>query len=190
MDSFLIQHISALGYFGYLFIFIGLLIEGHAFVFLAYFLTGQGVFNFWCISLIVISGVFTEDLFFFWLGAHLKKKSTKFNEWAEKLAKPFDNHLIKRPVRTIFVSKFIYGINRAILVRAGSLGIDFKKLLKGNFPASFIMVSILGTLGYFSKVSFQLVKHYLKIGEFTIFIFLGLLFLADHFISKYFKKSL
>ncbi len=190
MNSLLIQHALALGYFGYLFIFVGLLIEGHAFVFLAYFLTGQGVFNFWLISLIVILGVFTEDLFWFWLGVQLKKRSTKFNEWAEKLAKPFDTHLINRPVRTIFISKFTYGINRAILMRAGSLGIDFKKLLKGNFSASAIMVSILGSLGYFSKASFELAKHYLKLGEFTILLFIGILFLADHFVSKYFKKTL
>ncbi len=187
MNSVLLHYVSSLGTISYVIIFAGLLLEGHAFVFISYFLTKQGALNFWYVSVVVIAGVLAEDLFWFWLGSKLQKKSTTFNIWAERLTKPFDDHLLNKTARTIFISKFTYGINRAILLRAGSLGVDFKKLLKGNFSAAFILISIIGGAGYFSGASFDAAKRYIKLGEFTILIFIGLLFLANYFISKYFK---
>ena len=190
MDSSFFQAISQLGILSYVIIFFGLLVEGHASVFIAFFLTKQGALNFWLVFFVVIAGVLAENVLWFWIGATLKRKSTRFNYWAEKIARPFDEHIINKTARTLFISKFTYGINRAILVRAGSLGVDFKKLLKGSLSAAFILVSIIGSAGYFSGASFDFAKRYIKLGEFTIFVFVALLFVADHFVSKYFRKNL
>src|SRR6185295_15277237 len=113
----------------YAIVFLAMIFEGDVFLFTAAFLTRAGFFDPLTMIVSIITGSLTGDLFWYWIGLKLNG-STRFTAWAKKVALPFDDHLISRPFRTIFLSKFIYGVHHAILIRAGMLNIGLAKYLK------------------------------------------------------------
>lgn len=161
----------------YVFVFLGMIFEGDIALFTTAFLTHQGYFELSNIIPIVLIANFAGDIFWYNIGKKLNEHSF-FARWTNRIAKPFDHHLVERPFRTIFISKFTYGFNHAILVRAGSLKVNLDDLLKSDVLATLLWMVIVGGLGYFSSVSLSLAKHYLHSIQlaflFGVLIFLGI----------------
>lgn len=174
---------------GYIFVFIGMVLEGDAVLFSAAFLTHQGFFDPGDMAFAVFGGVIIGDLLWYRLGASLAVAG-RISRWLERLTAPFDDHLRNRLVRTIFISKFAYGLHHPLLMRAGALALDFKSFFAGDLAAIFCWVLIVGGLGYISSASFALVRHYLRFTE--IALLLGLVaFLAFwHFVAQRSKAKL
>ena len=138
----------------------------------------------------VFSGVIVGDNLWYRLGSWLKNSTRFFTRWVEKIAKPFDENLRNRPLRTIFISKFTYGFNHAILVRAGALGIKWKKLEESDLLATIVWVFIVGGLGYASSASLFYFKKYLRFGEIALLIGLILFCTLEYFVTRKSKKEL
>lgn len=162
-----------------------MIIEGDPFLFSAFFLAHEGVLRISTLSVVVFLGVLIGDLLWYWLGIKIDKHSSrKLVDWAERIAAPFDGHLISRTFHTIFISKFTYGTYHAILVRAGMLRFPIRRFIGYDAVSTVVWMIVVGGLGYFSSYSFSLIKHYMKIAEVGLLI--GILFFI--FLSKYISK--
>lgn len=176
---------------GYFLIFIGLLIEGEFILFIAAFLTHQGVFDLGGMFIVVVSGVLIGDILWYFVGTRLHGTNYWWQKWFDRIAKPFDRHLVERPSRTIFISKFTYGFHRAILIRAGMLRIAAGEFLKADALSAFIWIGVVGGLGYYGASAFSLLaRQYLRLVEVGLALGLISFFLLLHFVSHYFQKKL
>lgn len=184
MSSIILNAISSLGVWNYIIIFLAMIVEGDPFLFSAFFLANEGVFGIATLSIVIFCGVLVGDLLWYWLGIKIDKHSSKLAGWAEKVASPFDEHLISRTFHTIFISKFTYGTYHAILVRAGMLRFPIRRFIGYDAISTIVWMMVVGGLGYFSSYSFSLIKQYLKIAEVGLLI--GVLFFV--FLSKYISK--
>lgn len=161
-----------------------MIIEGDPFLFSAFFLAHEGVFGIPTLSIVIFLGVLVGDLLWYWLGIKIDKQNSKLVGWAEKIAAPFDGHLLSNTFRTIFLSKFTYGTYHAILVRAGMLRLPVRRFIGYDAISTVFWMAVIGGLGYFSSYSFSLIKQYMKLAEIGLLV--GILFFI--FLSKYISK--
>ncbi len=189
MDS--LMHLGAIWKpFAYAIVFTGMILEGDAVLFIAGFLAFQGYFDIVSIFFTVLSGVIIGDTLWYRLGVWIKDSHAFLGRWIGRIAQPFDERLLRDPLKTIFISKFTYGFNHAIIVRAGSLGIKWKNLEKSDILASLFWILVVGGLGYASGASFPLFKQYLKFGEIALGSAFLLLIAVEFFIAKKTKKKI
>ncbi len=190
MKSVILPYLILYKPLGYAVAFFGMVIGGDETVFIASFLTRQGIFEFWLMLAIILAGVFFGDKFWYRLGVKFKNSNFFILRLANKIASPFDQHLVNKPGRTIFISKFAYGFNHAILIRAGVLGIEQKKVLKSDAIAIIIWILIIGCLGYFSSAYVMRLRHLVRFTEVALLIFLVAFLALDHIVAWLLKKEL
>ncbi|MBI2054662.1 MAG: hypothetical protein HYT39_01010 [Candidatus Sungbacteria bacterium] len=180
MHFFLLPHLLAWKSWAYIVVAIGMVFEGDIFLFTASFLTRSGFFDFAKMTTAVLGGLIIGDFMWYLAGVYLRT-TPHFGfvrTWVGRLTRRFDDHLMGRTGRTIFVSKFMYGIHHLLLMRAGMLGMNSDKYIRKDFWASLIWVAIVGGLGWFSSASFVYVRHYLRFTEIALLLaLLGFLFL-------------
>jgi membrane protein DedA with SNARE-associated domain len=160
-------------------------LEGDIFLFSAFFLAREGVFNLWPLIGFSYFGVLLGDLMWYRLGIKVDKSNSRLLRHAEKIAAPFDEHLISRTFRTIFISKYTYGIYHAILLRAGMLRFPIRRFVGYDAVSTIAWMSIVGGLGYFSSFYFSMIKNYIKFAE--VGLLLGVLLFV--FVSYYLARK-
>ena len=165
------------------------MIEGDILLFTAGFLTYRGYFDIGTMLLVVSLGVVIGDNLWYMLGEVIKENSV-FGRFITRVIRPFDEHLKKRTIWTIFISKFIYGLHRPTLIRAGMLRLPFKKFIEGDISASVVWIFLIGSLGYISSASFLLIRRYLRYTEITLLFGLILFILISHLLTHISKKKL
>jgi undecaprenyl-diphosphatase len=190
MNSYLLGIVSAIGIWGYLIIFVGVLFEGDIFLFSAFFLAREGVFSVLPLIGVGFLGVILGDLSWYWLGIKVDKTNSRLLRWAEKIAAPFDEHLISRTFHTIFISKYTYGIYHAILLRAGMLRFPLRRFVGYDLISTLVWMAIVGGLGYFSSFYFSLVKQYIKFAEIGLLLGIVLFVFVSHYLAKKSKDIL
>lgn len=190
MESLALHYLTLWRPLGYALIFFGMIIEGDITLFIALFLTHQGFFDFGDAILAVFSGVCIGDFLWYRIGIRLNGRPSFFSSWIERLSRPFDNHLVMRPLHTIFLSKFAYGLNHVALMRSGMLGVQKSKLFKSDFSATVLWVSIVGGFGYFSSASLLLAKHYIRFAEFALLAALIIFFALEGLLKRYVVRKL
>lgn len=186
MNSLLLSYLNSWEPLGYIIIFLGMMVEGDLVLFSTAFLAHQGIIAFIPAFLSALWGMILGDNLWYSLGLKIRNSSrlSFVTAWAERIAKKFDERLIKRPVRTIFIAKFTYGFNRAILIRAGMLRLKWRKIEQSDILATLLWMAIVGGLGYFASASFSLIKHYLRFAEVGLFLGLLIFFCLEHLIAK------
>lgn len=175
---------------GYILGALGMLIEGDITWFTLSFLTSQGFFNLWAMLIVVFVGLFISDTFFFYIGRWIKYMPKFVIVWSEKIAKPFDRHTVNKPARTLFISKFTYLVHKPILIRMGMVGKTYREFILADLPAIIFWMIIVGSLGYFSGLSFFLLRQYLRYAEVGFLVGLAVFFGAIKIVSKYTIKKL
>ncbi|MDE2001409.1 MAG: VTT domain-containing protein [Patescibacteria group bacterium] len=176
----------------YLILFIGMMVEGETVFFIAAFLTHQGYFSAVPIFITALWGMIIGDTLWYSLGYKIKRaKSLAFvGAWAERIARPFDEHLRERPFHTIFISKFTYGFNRAIITRAGMLNLKWRNIEESDILATLVWLFIIGGLGYFSSASLAYFKNYIRYGEVGLLIAVILFIVLERLIAARARKRL
>ncbi|MBI3638466.1 VTT domain-containing protein [Candidatus Wolfebacteria bacterium] len=194
MHSLFLKYLIAGGPFGYLVIFAGMMIEGEGLLFTSSFLTHRGFFDTTYMFAVLFFGALMGDIIWFELGKRWNDEGAPFRflrKMVDKIAKPLDDHLINRPKYTIFISKFVYGFNHLMLMRAGSLKINLRQIIKANVIATIIWIFVVGGLGYLSSYSFILIRHYLRFVEIALIISLFIfIILWDIIVRRILKKEL
>lgn len=190
MHGFLFYWLHHYPLLGYVLAPIGTTLEGDGVLFATGYLTYQGLYQPVCMFLTVWVGTTMGDLLWYALGRHLEGKHNFIVNWLKNITRPLGPHLESRPFRTLFLSKFVYGVNHALLAKAGSMGFPKKKLFIYNLIAIFLWVVIIGGLGYISSASVRSVRHYIKYTELGLLAGLCILFITERLFSLVFKKKL
>lgn len=185
-----LHYVSSLGVFAYLLVFVGMILEGDVIFFTAVFLAHQRILDLDELLLAVLAGALIGDILWYKIGERLDKKSGFFRRLASKISKSLDRHLVKRPLSTLFIAKFTYGIYHAVLLRAGALKLPFKSFFKVISSSTVVWMLLVGGLAYFSSESFNLVKRYLKYGEIGLLIGFVFFILLTNLISKLGRKEI
>ncbi len=185
-----IHYLSEYQTLGYIIIFLGMMIEGDILLFTIGFLTHRGYFNIDIVLLIVFLGVIIGDNIWYALGELIDGKDNFFIRFIKRVTEPFDEHLRRRTFRTIFITKFAYGLHRPTLLRIGMLKLSFKKFIESDIIASIFWIFIVGSLGYLSSASFFLIRRYLRYTEISLLFGLILFILISHLMRHISKKEL
>lgn len=186
------HYLAAHQMLSYAVIFFGMAIEGDILLFTAGFLTHQGYFDIGVVLLLVFLGAIIGDNIWYVLGELMSEKELflKVKKFIEKATSPFDEHLKNRTARTIFISKFAYGLCKPIILKAGAMKIPFGKFIKADLVATFLWIFLVGGLGYLSSASFLAVRHYLRYTELTLLLGIAIFILISYIITKISKKEL
>jgi membrane protein DedA with SNARE-associated domain len=170
-------------------IFVLVVFDAAIVVFAAMFLLVEGIISPLPTLAVLMLGVLAEQLFWYWIGRKLGEKE-KLMAWLDKPARAFDKHLLSRPFHTLVLSKFIYGIHRAMLVRAGMLKINFKIYLVIALICTILWLGVIGGIGYSFSASYGVLKEYIKYAELVPLGLIIIYFIIDWRISKRLKEKL
>jgi len=177
-----------LGIWTYIVLFFAMFFDANLMIIIGVFVISSGRLNPWAIVGVIISGAYLEQLTWFGVG-RLLKKSSLLSRWATKAVGRYDEHLINRSVRSLLLTKFIYGTHRATLLRYGMLDFSFLKFIKSSAVAVIFWLGIVGAFGFAFSLSYFAVKTYLKYAEFALLAILIIFFSAQYFVSKSLKKE-
>jgi membrane protein DedA with SNARE-associated domain/peroxiredoxin len=185
--------LSAYSGYAYPILFILMLIEGGDGTLLASgFLIRLDFLNFYYVLPLALVGAFMRDVFLYKIGSRYGEKFIErfgrfFSITPERFIK-IEEHLKKRRGRTIFISKFMYGLNYITILAVGAIKVNFKRFIKIDALTIFVWALIMIALGFTLGHSFTLLRHYIK--DISIFlIIVALLFiLLELFIRKMAKS--
>jgi membrane protein DedA with SNARE-associated domain len=172
-------------YLGYLILFLGMIAEGEVILMAAGILVNVGALALTETFFVAFFGVLANDIIWYGLGAHLKNKycEKKMIRRAEAKVRAILPHLEKNPIKAIFISKFIAGINHPTLLLLGFLKIDFGFFMRHQLWASLLwtltFLSLGVTFGY-AAISYS---HRLKEFVFVAILLLVIAMLVDKIIK-------
>lgn len=184
VDSLVLHYLEIWRPVGYGLIFFGMIFEGDIFLFTAGFLVFQGFLSGCLTFFVVFSGVLIGDSWWYLLGHWINSSPHPFNRWLVRIVKPFDNHLMNWSLHTIFISKFIYGIHHLILIRAGILGLPYKKYISYDLISALAWIFVIGGLGFLSGASFELIRHNLRFVEYALVIGLAVFIILQRLVVR------
>jgi membrane protein DedA with SNARE-associated domain len=145
-------------------LFLGVFWEGELTLIAAGILNHLGIFSLWPTLLTAASAAILKTVIGYKIGAFLGKSFPK-----SRLLKFFERKVLyflprfrERPFWSIFVSKFIYGVNNATLVFAGYARANFKEYCLAELLSSVVWLGGMFGLGYFfSRTAFS-ISHNLR----------------------------
>jgi membrane protein DedA with SNARE-associated domain len=131
--------------------------------------------------IIGIVGAILKTLWSYHLGVALKKyvpKNGLFDFIERKVHGAFP-HFQNKPFLSIFLSKFIYGLNHLTAIFSGYTGVPFKKYATAELSSSAIWLIFMFTLGYFfSQAAFSVTHNIQKVAIIILAAIIGFLILS------------
>jgi len=168
--------------------FFGLILEGNTTLFTISFLAERGFFEVAYIAPIVVTATIVGNIFWYYVGRWSIKRPNLFVKVMNMISEPFDHHLVDNPLQTIFLTKFVYGLNCATIVRAGQLKMKFPLFLKNLMAASIPWIMVVGFFGYsFGALITVTQIRYLEI---VLLIAIVVFLIIKHYFSNYARKKL
>ncbi|MEK9181848.1 MAG: VTT domain-containing protein [Patescibacteria group bacterium] len=174
----LIENYQILVYF---FIFLGLIVEGEFILISTGILLHLGALSFYFVLVFVFLGLLCKTLLGYYIGSLIYDKwnHTKFLKYIEKRVLKVMPHFKQKPFWSIFISKFIWGVNNIVIIFSGYQKINFKKYLKAELYSSIIWVPALVLLGYlFSYTALRVSDEIWKF--FFVVLILIIMFIVLH----------
>lgn len=155
----------------YIFIFLGLVIEGEIILISAGIFLHLGALDYSILLPIIVLGVLAKTFLGYHLGVFIHKNwhETKFLKYVAKRIYSVMPHFKKDPFWSIFISKFIIGFNNAVIIYSGYQKIDYKKYLKAEFLSTLLWVPALILLGYF--FSYTAISYSREVWRFSFVVF-------------------
>jgi membrane protein DedA with SNARE-associated domain len=155
------------------------------------FLIRLGFIDYYIAIPMVIIAAITRDIILYKIGKKYGKKFIdRFGKYLlvtpETFAK-IENRLRKTKGKTVFFSKFIYGLNHVSIIAVGTIKMNFTRFLKINILTILIWQLIMLGLGFFLADNFYLVRRYVK--DFSVFLALSLVafYLIESIVRKFIK---
>ncbi len=169
----------------YLFILVGLVIEGEVFVITAGILAHLGALDFYFALLFIFMGLIVKTCAGYYIGEciHDKYGKTKMLKYIERRVHLIMPNFRKKPFWSIFISKFIMGANNVVIISSGFHRVDFKKYLQAETLASLIWAPGLLCIGYF--FSSTALRFSREIWRFSLIVLILIIsfFVVDKLIS-------
>ncbi|MBP7006824.1 MAG: DedA family protein [Candidatus Pacebacteria bacterium] len=135
----------------YCILFLGLIFEGEIILISAGVLAHLGAFDFVTALIFIFAGGMVKTLIGYRIGEFLHKKfnHARLFNFLERKVLSVIPRFRERPFWSIFLSKFIMGMNYFVIIFSGYEKINFKKYLKAEIIATIIWAPLLLSLGYF-----------------------------------------
>ncbi len=172
----------------YLIIFLGLVFEGEIVLITTGVLASLGALDFWWALFFILSGGVVKTLCGYYLGGLLHKKfnSHSFFLYLERRVLFFMPRFKQKPFWSIFISKFVMGINYLVIIFSGYHKINFKTFLKAEFLSTIIWAPSLLTLGYFfSQTALSYTKEISRF-SFIVFVLVIVFLLFDKVMASFY----
>ncbi|MFA6274521.1 MAG: DedA family protein [Candidatus Paceibacterota bacterium] len=173
----LVEHHQTLTYFV---IFLGLIFEGEMTLIFSGVLAHLGALDFWFALIFILAGGFTKTFLGYYIGGIFYKKfsNNRFFKYIEKRVAYIMPRFKQKPFWSIFLSKFIVGVNYFVIIFSGYQRVNFKKYLKAEFLATIIWAPLLLTLGYFfSYTALHVSREITRFSLVVILLVIGFLLL-------------
>lgn len=183
-------------FWGYAILFIAMVLEGEVFLIMAGMLASFDAFDKGDVLWVALAGVVLGNVMWYNIGFRLKDANftKKILKRAEKIMIFFLPSFREKPFKSIFLSKFIYGANRATVIMSGVLQVPFKLFFKAEFFASILWVALYFEIGYFfgyAAVSTTRKAGYLALAALLFVIgFILIQKLITHQYERYEQKKL
>ena len=187
MHHHLLYYLTLWRPLGYGIVFFGMIVEGDGVLFAAAFLARERFFNLETTIALVLSGVIVGDLFWYYLGTLAHRSFPRIEDWALRLSAPLHGHLQDRPFHSFLLSKFIF-IGHGVIARAGMVKMSMRTFFKSDIPATLVWMAIVGSLGYFSSASLELLRRYLRLAELGLLFSLVLFFLILTIVKRTWQR--
>lgn len=179
-------------YYGYLIVFLGMIIEGAGVALMTSFLAQQGHFNIYFLVLVMFGGTILGSVIWYQLGRLFY--GTAVGDWFRKHIflneGIFEKLLQKNSRKTLFVSKFIYGFDRAAVILSGLIKINFAKFLKIELLANSVWLAAMFSLGYFSGAALDRLKSSFQRIEIIFLLILLIYIILEVVIKKKFLHKI
>jgi membrane protein DedA with SNARE-associated domain len=181
----------------YLIIFLGLIFEGELVVITTGILAYLGALNFWVALFFILAGGMTKTFSFYYLGGYIYKKynNHSFFKYLEKRVLYFMPRFRQKPFWSIFISKFINGVNYLVIIFSGYNKINFRTYLKAEVLSTIIWAPLLLSIGFFFSEKALAFSREINKFSLAIFAFLVIFFLFDKLVAffygifEYFKNG-
>jgi membrane-associated protein len=146
--TLLVDHHQILAY---AVIFLGLIFEGEFVVIAAGIFAHLGALDFSFALIFILLGGISKTFLGYYVGGiiHNKWHNTKILKHVEKKVFNIMPRFKKKPFWSIFTSKFIMGLNNAVIIYSGYMKVDYRKYLKAEFFSTVIWAPLLLSLGFF-----------------------------------------
>jgi membrane-associated protein len=142
-------------------IFLGVILEGEIVLITTGVFTHLGALDIFQALIILIIASIVKTFFWYTIGKKIYKKygETKFLRWVEQVVLKVLPHFPRHPSISIFISKFIYGVNHFVIIFSGFTQIRFKTFVVAEIISSIPWVLVFFGIGYiFSYTAFSVSK--------------------------------
>jgi len=142
--------------------------EGPVLALVVGFLIHSGYFAILPAYLLMCSGDFFPDIFYFYLGRFGQRRNILERYGARSkfitnnfplIEKLWSDHGFKM----MFLSKLAYGLSTPLLISAGLTKMTLRRFVSYAFPITFLQYGIILTLGYYLGSSYALVANDIKL---------------------------
>jgi membrane-associated protein len=166
-------------------IYLGLIFEGEIFVISTGILAHIGALNFWFALLFIVLGGLSKTFLGYALGGYLYKKFNKNNIfiYVQKRVYNVFPRFKTKPFWSVFISKFIMGINYLVVIFSGYEKVDYKQFLKAEVSSTLIWAPSLLTLGYFFGYTALHISREIWKFTFVIIILFIIFLMFDKFVT-------
>lgn len=175
---------------GYLLLFLGMVLEGEVFLIASAMLARIGAFDFAEVISIAFAGVMIGDVFWYWVGILLARFNGRFRvvHTAEKTVLLFLPSFHRKPFLSILLSKFIYGINHATLIFSGATRLKFSLFFQAELLSSTVWVAIYAIAGYlFGNAAVAVTRKASHFALLAVVFVVGFM-LLERWLSNYYGK--
>lgn len=166
--------VSTHPYLAYLALFLAVFWEGEFALITAGVLLHMGVFSLWPTVMVAICAATAKTIVGYHIGRFLGKtfpKSHLLKYFSRKVFYYLPSYK-KRPFWSIFISKFIYGVNNAALIFAGYTKTNFKTYCTAEAISSVIWLGGMFVLGNYFSSTAQALSHNVRYFTFILLLFI------------------
>lgn len=173
----------------YLLIFLGLIFEGEIIVVTTGVLSYLGALDFWLSLSFILAGGMVKTFGGYYLGRILYKKYNEHNffRYLERRVFFFMPRFKQKPFWSIFISKFIMGINYLIIIFSGYNKINFKIYLKAEILSTIIWAPLLLSLGFFFSQTALSYSREINRFSLAVFFLLVIFLLFDKLAASFYR---
>jgi membrane protein DedA with SNARE-associated domain len=172
-------------FLAYVVIFLGLIFEGEFVLICTGIITHLGALNFWVSLIFILAGGLSKTFIGYYLGRkmHEKWNHNKFLRYIEKRVFRLMPHFEKKPFWSIFISKFIMGVNYLVILFSGYTKVPLNTYLKAEVISTAIWAPGLLSLGFFFSYTALHVSREIYRFSLVVLLLLIAFFLFDKLVA-------
>jgi len=158
--------------FAYIILFLGMIFEGEIILLFAGILLYLGAINLIPTIILASAGLVSKSFIAFNLGSFIQRKfpNSRFIKYIDKKIDYFLPDFQEKPFWSIFISKFLVGLNNFTLIFSGYLKLKFRTYIKAEIFSNILWLSLILSLGYF--FSYTAISITKEVKKFTVLVIL------------------